>query len=94
MEESIKIIVGGKSIKIGKSFNGHLNIITNFNPFDYLDLVKMIRGDLAVKDISAIHNWDVDFGGMAIHVNQFFNHGEFTGRMNNYLTEVYHEVQK
>lgn len=94
MEESIKVTVGNKRISIGKAFNNHINIITNFNLFDYLDLVKMIRCDLAVKEISAVQNWHTDFGGMAIYVNDFFNHKDFAQRIENYLNEIYHEVQE
>lgn len=94
MEDKITLIVNGKSISIGRIRDKVINLITNFNLFNYPDLIQMIRNDLAVEDIYSIQNYSDSLGGIALMLNDFFNYDEFIVRLEEYLNDVYHEVQK
>ncbi len=94
MEEKLTVSVNGKSISIGKARNGLINLITNFNLFNYPDLVNLIRNDWAVDDIYSIQNYSKSLGGIALLINEYFDYQDFYKRLTEYLNDIYHEVQK
>jgi hypothetical protein len=79
MESKFKIQspTGLFHVNVGKISNGHINIISNFNPINNPQFCQVIAKTKQVKEISALNNYGSGLGGISLAVNPKFDYQEF-----------------
>ena len=82
------ITVNNKSIRFGKVIDGYINLITDFNIFNYPNLIKILRDDPEVEDVYSVQNFTTTLGGMALIVKSDFNYLRFSERLFSYLSSM------
>lgn len=80
--------VNNKTIRLGKVVDGYVNLMTDFNIFNYPNLIQILRDDPQVLDIYSIQNFSKTLGGMALIVSSDFNYMSFSNRVADYLSTM------